>query len=144
MSDEPAWEKTQVLKNATGDVIRVIHQPGNGTRYDLTACRQVYEKGFNAHEWVCAFPTFGCTYLIREDSDPSIEYMTEKFRGRVKLQPVDYSEMIKAIAAAVPGVGTAFCITDSTGHVTANGETRYLTPEGREKLRDEQAAIHID
>lgn len=115
---ELTWEKTQVLKNRTGDVTRVIHQPGNGTRYDLTACKQQYEPGFDAHEWVCAFPNFGCTYYIAEGSAPSIGYMAEKFKGRHRLSSVDYSEMIKAIAAAVPDISTVFCFTDETGHAS--------------------------
>lgn len=86
-------------------VVDVIHEPGNATRYRVVAAK--LEKGY----WVASAPDFRGSMLVLERLFLHYDYVMEKMRLR---SAVDASEIAKAIARAVPRVTAEGC-TDEKG-----------------------------
>lgn len=91
-----------VTTSADGARVRIIHQPGNGTRYEAVAT-----KIPGRPDWVVAFPeSFGVSYTFSEGHAIDWGYVQSKFAHKAPtgypLGKVDASEMAKVIAMAVP------------------------------------------
>ncbi len=110
-----------------GPVRKVIHEPGNMTRYVGYACRNPTKSS----EWIVSVPEmgFGGCYIFEEGCCPSVGYIIEKIPRRYKadLGETDASEIAKVIAMLVPRA-TAYVTTDDTGHPLEPGVTVIYNP----------------
>ena len=108
-------------------VRKVVHEPGNMTRYVGYACKNPDKPV----EWVVSFPEqgFGGCYHFVEGLCVSTGYVIEKIprRHQAVLGEIDASEIAKVIAMLVPGT-TAMVSTDATGRPFAKDEPRLYTP----------------
>ena len=81
--------------------IRIIHQPGNGTRYEVVGVKM--PDGFPEHggSWLITFPLLGASHFFKEGGFLAVSYVAEKLaycRNGTKNCEVDLHEMTKCIS----------------------------------------------
>lgn len=101
-----------------GAVTRVVHQPGNGTRYEAVGVRMPVDVPEHGGLWLVAFPLIGVSHFFQSGSFLSVAYVAEKLayqRNGVKIAEVDLHEMTKCITIITGGKHNA--ATDNTGRL---------------------------
>lgn len=110
------------MKNKTeeykvgNDFIRLIHQPGNGTRYEAIGVRLPFPE--YAGQWLITFPLLGMSHIFNQGSFVSFGYMMEKLgkdRNGLGVTEVDLHEMSKLVAKITSGSHDA--ATDDNGRI---------------------------
>ena len=98
------------------EVVRVIHEPGNATRYEAIGVKLPFSDADG--QWLISFPQFGTTYYFQPGAHVSFGYLREKM-GKNRLghdiPEVDLHEMCKIVARIVGGTHAA--ATDATGRI---------------------------
>lgn len=94
------------IKKTRGTIVEVVHEPGNGTRYVVIACR------YNHRQWIASLPYFKGCLFVPEGSDIHYGYVQEKMPN--VRSDIDASEIAKAVAMAVPKCQAIGC-TDEHG-----------------------------
>jgi len=108
---------TQEVHKVGEDFIRIIHQPGNGTRYEVLGARFPATFPEYGGSWLISFPLIGASYIFREHSFLTVAYVAEKLayqRNGVKVCEVDLHEMTKCISTITGGQNDA--ATDKKGN----------------------------
>lgn len=106
------------MEKFNSEVVRVIHEPGNATRYEAIGVKLPFpgEDG----QWLVSFPQFGTAYFFRAGAYVAYGYLKEKM-GKNRLgsdiPEVDLHEMCKVVARIVGGTHNA--ATDATGRIPA-------------------------
>ena len=99
-----------------GDTVRIKHEPGNGTHYEVIGTRLPFTDADD--NWLVAFPLEGGCYYFRQGSCVTVSYVAEKIgknrRGN-EISIVDLHEMTKLIAQVVGGTHDAE--TDTRGNL---------------------------
>lgn len=95
---------------------RVVHQPGNGTRYEAIGVKM--PKGIPDLDscWLIYFPLIGAAHCFRSGAYTTVGYVREKFEFNtkgVRMNEVDLHEMTKCISIITGGKHNA--ATDSKG-----------------------------
>jgi hypothetical protein len=99
---------TEVYK--VGNVTRVVHQPGNGTRYEAIGVKMPSSLPEHGDAWLVAFPLIGASHFFRSGNFLSVSYVAEKLayqRNGVKVCDVDLHEMTKCITIITGGKNDA-------------------------------------
>jgi hypothetical protein len=99
-------------QHGAGQVIQILHSPGNGTRYEAVGVK----VPFKANEWLISFPAVGCSYYFPEGAHIAFGYLREKMgfdRRGLEISDVDLHEMSKLVATIVKGSHCA--VTDAQG-----------------------------
>ena len=81
------------------DFIRLVHQPGNGTRYEVIGVRLPFPE--YEGQWLVSFPLKGISHVFQQGGFLAFSYMQEKLgkdRNGYKTAEVDLHEMIKLVA----------------------------------------------
>lgn len=113
------------MKNKTqeyrvgNDFVRLVHCPGNGTRYEVIGVRLPFPE--YEGQWLVSFPLLGISHIFQQGGFLSFGYMREKLgkdRNGLGSSEVDLHEMIKLVALITGKEHDA--ATDE------NGELRYL------------------
>lgn len=93
------------MKNKTeeyrvgNDFVRLVHCPGNGTRYEVIGVRLPFPD--YEHQWLISFPLLGVSHIFQPGGYLSFSYMQEKLgkdRNGLSSSEVDLHEMIKLVA----------------------------------------------
>jgi hypothetical protein len=118
---------TTEIQRGVGESIRVVHQPGNGTRYEVLG----FKLAFKDHEeqWLISFPLIGVSYYFSEGSYVSLAYVMSKLgRGRDgdAVCDTDLHEMCKLIALITGGTHGA--ATDENGNMKIKGHLVRISP----------------
>ena len=100
--------------------VRIVHQPGNGTRYEAVGVKM--PAGFPEQElaWLVAFPLIGVSHFFRPGNFLSVAYVAVKMshqRNGVKVCEVDLHEMTKCISRITGGKNNA--ATNDRGYIPA-------------------------
>lgn len=101
-----------------GNITRVIHQPGNMTKYEAVGVKMPDDFPENGGMWLVTFPLFGVSYFFREGCFLSVGYVAEKFehqRNGIKIGEVDLNEMTKIITTITSGTHNA--ATNAQGYI---------------------------
>ena len=83
------------------EYIRIIHQPGNGTRYEAVGVKMPPSFPEHGGSWLIAFPLIGTSHFFKEGGFLAVSYVAEKLayqRNGVKVCEVDLHEMTKCIS----------------------------------------------
>lgn len=97
-------------------MIRVIHEPGNRTRYEAVGVKMPKEFPEVGGYWLIHFPSSGGSYYFREGGHTAVEYVTLKLSHNVRgmqLADADLHEMTKCITIITGGTHNA--ATDDRG-----------------------------
>lgn len=97
-------------------MIRVIHEPGNRTRYEAVGIKMPKEFPEVGGYWLIHFPSSGGAYYFQEGVFISVEYVALKLQFNVrgmKLAETDLHEMTKCITIITGGKNNA--ATDDRG-----------------------------
>jgi len=81
-------------------VVRIIHQPGNGTRYEAVGVKMPDDFPGNEGAWLVSFPLNGTSNFFKADGFLAVSYVAEKLshqRSGGKVADVDLHEMTKCI-----------------------------------------------
>jgi hypothetical protein len=81
------------------DFVRLIHQPGNGTRYEAIGVRLPFREYDG--QWLVSFPLLGISHVFQYGGFLAFSYMREKMgfdRRGLGIPEVDLHEMIKLVA----------------------------------------------
>lgn len=108
--------KTDVQKY--GAVTRVVHEPGNGTRYEAVGVRMPADLPEHGGAWLVTFPLIGASHFFHSGNFLSVAYVAEKLayqRNGVKVGEVDLHEMTKCITIITGGKHNA--ATDNSGRL---------------------------
>lgn len=84
-------------KENFGNVVRVIHEPGNGTRYEAIGVQLPYDEEC----WLVSFPELGPSYYFRRGSHVMPYYVAEKMgvdRRGLRISDADINEMAVVIS----------------------------------------------
>jgi hypothetical protein len=109
---------SQEVHKVGDDFIRIVHQPGNGTRYEVIGARLPSTFPEYAGCWLISFPSIGASHIFREKSFLAMSYVAEKLayqRNGVKVCEVDLHEMAKCISTITGGQNDA--ATDKKGYL---------------------------
>jgi hypothetical protein len=88
------------------DVVRIVHEPGNGTRYEAVGFRMPDAFPDKKGYWLVTFPTFGICYYFMERSHIAVSYVAEKLEhatNGLSIPETDLHEMTKLIARITKG-----------------------------------------
>ena len=110
-----------IVTHHEGKIVRVVHEPGNGTRYEVVACE--YKPG----TWAVSVPMFSGCLIVPEGTGVHFSYVLEKLEKC--WSDVDASEVAKAVAAAVPGCVADGC-TDESGKRVKGSSAMALAARG--------------
>jgi len=118
---------TTEIQHGVGASVRVVHQPGNGTRYEVLG----FKLAFKDHEeqWLISFPLIGVSYYFSDGGFLSFSYVMEKLgrdRQGTKVCDTDLHEMCKLIALITGGSHGA--ATDEKGNMKVKGHLVHLSP----------------
>lgn len=118
---------TTEIQYGAGASVRIVHQPGNGTRYEALG----FKVAFTDHEnqWLISFPLIGASYYFSEGGFVAPSYVMEKFgrdRLGLKVCDTDIHEMCKLIALITGGTHGAS--TDDKGNLKPKGHLIHLSP----------------
>jgi hypothetical protein len=100
------------------DFIRILHEPGNGTRYEVVGVRLPNTFPEYGGSWLISFPLIGVAHFFCTGSFVSVNYVAEKMayqRNGVKITDVDLHEMVKCITIITGGKHNA--ATDDKGYL---------------------------
>jgi len=93
-----------------GNTVRVIHQPGNGTRYEAVGVKMPKDFPEQGGAWLVAFPLLGVSHFFRAGNFLAVSYVAEKLaycRNGTKNCEVDLHEMTKVITTITGGKNNA-------------------------------------
>jgi hypothetical protein len=110
--------KINKYSNGVHAVTHVIHEPGNGTRYEAVGVKMPAEFPEHGGFWLIAFPLIGASYFFKEAGFLAVSYVSEKLayqRNGVKVCEVDLHEMTKIISLIIGRKNDA--ATDSKGYL---------------------------
>jgi hypothetical protein len=108
--------KTTIQKYGT--VTHVVHEPGNGTRYEAVGARMPADVPEYGGAWLVTFPLIGVSHFFHSGNFLSVGYVAEKLayqRNGMKICEVDLHEMTKCITTITGGKHNA--ATDNTGRL---------------------------
>lgn len=109
---------TQEVHKVGDNFIRIVHQPGNGTRYEVVGARMPDNFPEHAGSWLVAFPLLGISHFFKEKNFLAVSYVAEKLkyqRNGVPVCEVDLHEMTKCITIITGGENNA--ATDAKGYL---------------------------
>jgi len=106
------------VHNVGPDFVRVVHQPGNGTRYEAIGVRMPDQFPDVGGAWLVSFPLLGLAHYFRPKGFLAVGYVAEKFkydRNGLAVGEVDLNEMTKVITTITGGTHNA--ATNAQGYI---------------------------
>lgn len=82
-------------------VVHVVHEPGNGTRYEAVGVRMPESFPDNGRSWLISFPLNRTSHFFQADGFLAVSYVSEKLAYQSdggKVAKVDLHEMTKCIS----------------------------------------------
>jgi hypothetical protein len=98
------------VHNVGPDFVKVVHQPGNGTRYEAVGVKMPDQFQSIGGSWLVSFPLLGTAHYFREKGFLAVAYVAEKFkydRCGLAVGEVDLHEMTKVITTITGGTNNA-------------------------------------
>jgi hypothetical protein len=122
--------EVETFKN---DFVRVIHQPGNGTRYEAVGVKMPDDFPDVGGAWLVTFPLIGVSHFFRPKGFLAVGYVAEKFkhdRNGLPVCEVDLNEMAKVGRSSRPPTHRATFRT-----CASPSSTKYRSPSRALLLR---------
>ena len=99
-------------------IIRVVHQPGNMTKYEAVGVKLPNDFPEQGGAWLITFPILGVSHFFRAKGFLARDYVAEKFkydRNGLRIGEVDLNEMMKVITTITGGTHNA--ATNAQGYI---------------------------